>query len=493
MTQQRTPPLNVLWITCDEMRASAVSAYGNRFTSMPAAERMAREGVLFEHAYVQMPKCVPSRCSMMTGRYPHCDGFRTLLGRAGAAPGPRGERNNMLALDEGTPNLIPLIRAAGYRTALLGKNHLVDWHLHREWFDATPGWDYDKPPHLPGRVTPRMRELGLEYAGMIDPAFDPARHQDAVTAAEAIVFMRDSRDQGRPFFALVDMAKPHPTYEDFPQTPTAHRALGDFPVPPAKPIDQAPSVERLLRTSMGYESLDDDERRALVRSYHSMCEFADQQVERVLAALDELGLREQTLVIYGSDHGDFAGNHNCYEKWDTIFYDCLVRVPLLIRLPGVARAGVACPAMVELIDLAPTVLELLGQPVPRWMHGRSLAPLLRGQTVDHRDAVFCQGGVEASLTRRPWRPEVPSNKQRVLLEHPESMVRARMVRDSRYKFIYRLVGDCELYDTLADPDELSNLIADPTQRERISHMKDRLLRFMVEFETDLPEVENLIA
>lgn len=487
-------PRNVLWITCDEMKASAASVYGNAFTSMPAAERLARGGMCFDHAYVQMPKCVPSRCSMMSGRYPHCDGFRTLKGGAGAAPGPRGEDNSMLALRADTPNLIPIMRQRGYRTCLLGKNHLVDWRLHREWFDVTPSWNYARQvPCLPDRVTPRMKAGQLEYAGMIDPTFDMNRHMDVVTATEAITFLEDCQRARQPFFALVDIAKPHPTYEDYPDTPAAQLPLESLPLPPRQPLDRAPAVERMLRTSRGLEELDEHERRTVLRAYYSMCEFADRQVNRILDALDRLDLTRNTLVIYTSDHGDFAGEHGCFEKWDTLFYDCLVRVPLLMRLPGAVPAGARSEALVELIDIAPTILEHLGLTPPRWMHGRSLGPLMRTEVTEHRTAVFCQGGVEPALTQRPWSPPDPTPKQRVLLEHPQTMVRAHMVRDRDLKYVYRLEGEEELYDLRADPWELTNIASDPAYRHRLLMLKDRLLRFLVEFETDLPQVDHLIA
>lgn len=480
--------LNVLWITCDEMKASAVSAFGNAFTKMPAAERMAREGAVFEHAFCQMPKCVPSRCSMITGRYPHCDGFRTLMGRTPAPPHPEVKNNSMMCLYEGMPNLVTLLREREYRTCLLGKNHLVDWNLHKKWFDKTPRWKWDKQTYA---SAPNDRLRRADYAGPIAPEFNYDRHADAMTVEETLEFFEENREQ--PFFALVDIGKPHPKYEDYAPYPASKLKLDDLPVPPCGPMDRAPSVERQVRTSKNLEDMTPDERRTVLRAYYSMCEFADAQVSKILDALDRMNLAKNTLVIYTADHGDFAGEHNCYEKWDTIFYECIVRVPLLIRLPGVIPAGARFPQLVELIDLAPTILDAMGAEVPRWMHGKSLLSLMQGKTAAHKDAVFCQGGVEADATLRASRPERPSVKQQVLLDFPEAMGRAKMVRTERFKYVYRLAGDCELYDLQEDPDELRNLAAEPASAKVVAEMRERLLRFMLETETNLPQIETLYA
>ena len=108
------------------------------------------------------------------------------------------------------------------------------------------------------------------------------------------------------------------------------------------PSKKAPSVERLYREVFDLEGLTSEERRVIVRAYLSMCAFADSRVQIVLDAIDRLGIADRTIIIYQSDHGDFAGEHNCVEKWDTCFYECIVRVPLMIRLPGVIPAGGTC-------------------------------------------------------------------------------------------------------------------------------------------------------
>ncbi len=483
--------MNVLWITCDEMRWDALPCFGNPITSMPAAERLAAEGAAFDHAFCQMPKCVPSRCSMLTGRYPHVDGFRTLRGRKETPPFAGVDANDMVALHEGTPNIIPLVRDAGFRTCLLGKNHVVEWNLHRKWFDQTPGWDFDKVP-LNG-TRPDMQRAS--YGGKAPEDFPFHRHIDAVSADETITFLEQSG--GRPFFAMVDMSLPHPVYQTYPNMPAAMLDLEMIPAPPVPPLESAPFVERAIRTSKGLEELTDDDRRTIRRAYYSMCEFADRQVARILEAVDRLNLAEDTLVIYTADHGDFTGDHNCFEKWDTSFLDSIVRVPLLLRWPGRIPAGLRSSALVELIDIFPTILEAAGLPVPSYAQGRSLWPVIdRRPDAALRSSVLCQGGVEDPLIRRAVAPGVPGTdpvKQQVLIDFPAAMARAKMVRTADHKYIHRTTGGHELYDLRNDPDEMVNLADDPACAGLVVEMQQILLQRLIEAESTLPEVNDLYA
>lgn len=486
----RSQPPNILWITCDEMRWDALPPCGNSFTDMPAATRLATEGTLFPNTFCQMPKCVPSRCSMLTGRYPHVDGFRTLRGKRPLDHATQSLHNDFFTLSDGTPNIIPLVKDCGYRTCLLGKNHVVDWNLHQVWFDQTPSWDFERVPKT--ETDPLL--LRAKYQGPVPENYSLDRHPDAVTAREAAEFIGAS--DSRPFFALVDMSLPHPCYHTFGTMPVAQRPLEEIPLPPSAPLGQMPFLEQALRRSKDLESLSDEHRRLIRRAYWSMCEFADRQVAKILDALDASGKADNTLVIYTADHGDFAGDHNCYEKWDTSFLDSIVRVPLLMRFPGRMAPGAQCQSLVELLDLFPTILETMGQPVPSYAQGRSLWAPLRGEVSGWRDEVICQGGVESTALRLAVpadRDGVDPGKQEVLLNCPESMAKARMVRTNRWKYIHRLIGGHELYDLQADPQEMHNVISDTRCRGVLEDLRNRLISRLMEAETRLPEISALYA
>ena len=488
---------NIIWITCDEMNTKAMSVYGNPFTKMPAAEQMAEEGVAFSHAYVQMPKCVPSRCSMMTGRYPHCEGHRTLKGRKHYEPHIHVKRNWDFTLRQHEPNLVKFLRDRGYKTALIGKNHLVDWNLHKVWFDKTSEWD---SPEWKNRGNPFTDDVSEEMRrthsrGKVKEDYDYHRHQDSLYARWSIDFIRENKD--KPFLALIDFGNPHPPYAEYTKMPAYRIPLKEIPVPKALPLEKTPSVERAKRTSYALEGLIEDERRTIRRSYYTMCEFADSRVRQVIDEVDRLELTDRTLIIYSADHGDFNGERNMYEKWDTCFYEEIVNVPLIMRLPGVIPSNKRLDQLVEYVDIVPTIVQILGCKIPRWVQGKSLLNLIQAKTTAHKDAVFSQGGVEkaAMLQLAPYkRPDgTIKPKQKVLHDYPRAMARAKMIRTERHKYIYRLEGDCELYDLKRDPDEMHNLAYDPNYRDVICELKDRMLRFTIESETNLPEIDLLEA
>ena len=490
-------PLNVIWITCDEMNTKAMSIYGNKFTSMPAAEQMAREGVVFSRACVQMPKCVPSRVSMIMGRYPHCEGHRTLMGKKHFIPNKDVKNNWDFTLREHEPNLVKFLRDRGYKTALIGKNHLVDWNLHKVWFDATSKWDSAEwknvgEPHTDD-VTAELKRA--HFRGRIREDYNYERHGDSLAAKWTIEFIRENKD--RPFLALLDIGLPHPPYGEYTKMPAYKIPLEKIPVPKHLPLDKVPSVERAIRTAYDLEGLSEDDRRRICRAYYTMCEFADSNVKKVIDEVDRLGLGGKTLIIYSADHGDFNGSRNMYEKWDTCFYDEIVNVPLVMRLAGSLPAGKRIDNLVEFVDIAPTIMELKGCDIPRWVQGKSLVDLANGRTHKHKDAVFSQGGVEKDATLRPFPYESKeadySVKQKVLCDFPQSMIRSKMIRTDRYKYIYRLEGDCELYDLKEDPDEMKNLARDPEYRSTVCELKDRMLQFTIESETNLPEIDRLMA
>ncbi len=483
---------NVIWITCDEMNTKAMSVYGNPLTSMPGAEQMAREGTMFNHAYVQMPKCVPSRVIMMTGRYAHTEGHRTLTGRKYYIPNKDVKKNDDFTLRADEPNMVKLMKDNGYKTCLLGKNHLVDWNLHKVWFDMTSEWDSpewkNQPDAFDKTDDPDLRKMYL--IGKTKEGLDYNKLPDSLCVSWTKEFLNTYKDE--PFFALVDIGKPHPPYVEYTQMPAYRIPLESIPAPKVQPLDKVPSVEQCKRKSFDLEHVTDLDRKKIRRAYYTSVEFADTRVKEIIDEVDRLGLKENTLIIYSADHGDSNGERNCYEKWDTFFYDEITRVPLIMRMPGSVPAGKKLENLVEFVDIVPTIMELMGIEIPVWVQGKSLLPLIEGKTTGHKDAVFSQGGVEKDATLRPD-PAIQSSKQQVVVDFPESMIRSKMIRTDRYKYVYRLEGDHELYDMQNDPDELTNLAYDPRFREVVNGLLQRMLKFEVEMETNYPIIDKLIC
>jgi len=381
-------PPNVLWICADDYTPDACGAYGNRGARTPHIDRLAREGVRLDRAFAPCPLSTPSRQAFWTGRYPRSIGV-TL------SPTP-------LPDDETT--LPARFRAAGYTVAAFGKTHFycprrhefdlaLDFAEYHEWLDAK-GTD-PLPP-------------GANALGPWRPFADPAREWlnadvrpyaavdgdmfGTVLARGAAEFL--SLAHTEPFFCYVSTFETHSPFNFPADWPHRHRA-DEFEVPPISEADAAalPSV---------FRELTEADRRGIVAAYHTCAAFMDRNVGIVLDALDASGRANDTLVLFTSDHGYFLGQHGRFEKHSC--YDPAIRAAAVLRWPG-HFAPRAANAFVELHDLAPTLLEACGLPVPSEMQARSLLPLLRGETDTHRDRVFLEyaDNAEAGVRTDRWK------------------------------------------------------------------------------------------
>jgi arylsulfatase A-like enzyme len=491
------PHYNILWITLDSLKASALPSYGNPYCVAPASERVAGRGVVFENAFCQMPKCVPVRPGQLMGRYPHADGLRAIAGKVDG-----GENRGHFVLTDGMPNIVDFLHSRGYVTCHKGVNHLVDWSVYGTWFDSTTDWEpYKRTAKIPC-TTSDEELLRAKYHGPVPDGFDLETTSDAEATRQMCSFLK-GHDVSKPFFAYLDIRAPHPAYRDYQPWAQQYRAM-DIPGPPRAPLADCPWTERVYRETYGLEQMSDEKWRTIVRAYYSAISWNDSLVHRVLDALAERGLEQSTLVIYTADHGDFAGEHGCIEKHDTILYDCHVHMPLLIQFPrSVGPVGRRTNCMVEMIDLAPTLLDLCGFGVPHWMQGASFADVMRGRSDCHKDAVFAMGGVErdaidrnGTVGREFFFGKLHGEyhlKQKVILDHPEFMMRAKMIRTRDHKLIYRLNGHHELYDLREDPHELANQFANPTYAGTVTELKERLIWWLIESETNLPLIDKVWA
>ncbi len=487
-------PFNILWITLDSVKASALPVYGNRYCIAPNAERAAADGIVFENAFCQMPKCVPVRPSQMMGRYPHADGLRALTGKV---DGNRNKSN--FVLTEGMPNIISFLKENGYTTCHKGVNHLVDFSVYTDWFDSTTDWEpYKKMEKIPDS-TDDEECIRAKYRGPVSSGFDLEKTTDAESARQMCSFLK-KQSSDKPFFAYLDIRAPHPAYRDY--VPWANEyAEMKIPAPEKALLEETPWTERVYRETYDLEDMSDEKWTQIVKAYYSAISWNDMLVGRVLDSLEQAGLKENTIVIYTADHGDFAGEHGCVEKHDTILYDCHVHMPLIMQLPSEIRNRARADCMIEMIDIAPTLLDLCGFSVPVWMQAKSFADVVRGTKDTHKDTVFAQGGVERDAIDRNaeedegffYKDSAPINglKQKVILDHPDFMMRAKMIRTKTHKLIYRLNGHHELYDLKADPDELENRIDDPEYSAVISELKDQLIQWMIESETNLPLIDKV--
>jgi choline-sulfatase len=442
---------NILWICTDQQRFDTIHALGNDCIHTTNLDRLVGEGTAFTHAYCQCPICTPSRASFLTGMYPStvracCNGNDYWAGAA--------------------PLVTKMLSDAGYECGLSGKLHLAaaedrvekrgeDGYTDFHWSHGPihldhPGHEYDAWLEEKGHSLAELRS---------DPAaIPPQLHQTTWCADRAIDFI-ESGGEG-PWLFSVNMFDPHPPF-DPPQEYLDRYPVEDMPGPHFRESDLE-AQERLAEVDFQNPARRPEEFGAKGKqaAYWAMVELIDENVGRMLDALERTGQAGNTLVIFTSDHGEMLGDHGLLKK-GCRFYEGLTRVPLIMRWPGRWEEGLRSDALVELTDLAPTLLEAAGMEVPARMQGLSLMPILRGEAhpARHRDFVRCE-----------YYAALPQGRQPA----PNAGSRATMIRNDRYKLaVYHGTGQGELFDLEEDPWEHNNLWHDPAHRDLRSDLMRR--------------------
>jgi len=432
---------NLLLITADQLRYDCVGCSGVYPVRTPNLDRLSAEGVTFTRAFSHAPVCGPARQSLLRGRRPETFGA---LWNSGAFL-PVGS----LQPDQYT--WTKTLAANGYASAFLGK-----WGVHPE-LDAT-SFGYDSylgeeayRAFLKERY-PDVRYTG-GYFGEANPV--PVEHSSthwlADRAAEAIGRLAAS---GSPWHVAVHFAEPH-----LPCRPSGRFASMYDPadVPEWAGFRETfagkPYIQRQQLYSWSVENFGWSDWAPIVARYYGVISQLDEAIGRILAALEARGEADNTIVAFTADHGDMCGSHRMMDK-HYILYDDVVRVPLIVRLPGV-REGRRCDRFVyNLLDLPPTLLDLLGLGADEsaGLQGRSLLPLLRGEEgADWRDCVVAAyNGQQFGLYTQ------------------------RMIRTERWKYVWNLTDTDELYDLAADPAELTNLIGRSDLAPIVAELRARL-------------------
>lgn len=436
---------NFIFILTDDQQQAAMSAYGNKILKTPNMDRIAAEGVRFTDAFVTNALCAPSRASILTGLYSHAHGVIT----NGDGPAFR----NQPGLRDDQLTFVHLLRQAGYHTALVGKWHIRSWPTGFDQWIILPGQgEYEDPEMIAGG-------LRVKFRG----------HVEDVVGDQALAFLQQ-RPKDKPFCLLYQFKAPHRNWQPASRF---EKVFENVEIPPPRTFEDRlegrPEAVRKAEMAIADmpdfrnrgvpEALPREERKrrnlqALVKNYYRVLLGVDENVGRVLDFLDKNGLAENTAVVYTSDNGFFLGEHGLFDK--RLMYEPSIRVPMLLRLPSRIKSGrVDANHMVLNIDIAPTLLELAGVPVPSWMHGRSWLPLLEGRQSPWRDAFLYE-----------------------YYEHPavHCVRKNRGVRTARWKLIHfwEQPEEWELYDLQSDPDETDNLAARPEHAERIKLLRSKL-------------------
>jgi arylsulfatase A-like enzyme len=464
---------NILFIMADDHASRAIGSYAGRLNRTPGIDRLARQGARFDNCFCTNGICAPSRAVILTGKHSHLNGVR----------------DNSVAFDGSQVTFPKLLRAAGYETALLGK-----WHLKS---DPT-GFDYwNILPDQGDYYNPDLIEMGVRKRR-------PGYVTDLLTDL-AVDFLSSRRDSAKPFLLMLHHKAPHRNWQPAERHLTLYDGA-DFPEPPTLFDDYATrsraarEQEMTIREAMTLDSdlklgpppdrLDDAQKaawekafgprreefkrlkpkgdalvrwkfRCYLRDYLATIAAVDEGVGRVLDTLDKTGLAENTLVAYTSDQGFFLGEHGWFDK--RFMYEEALRMPLLMRLPGMIGPGSVVEGMVSNLDFAPTFLDLASTRRPAPMQGRSFLPLLQGK--------HPAGWPEAVYYHYYEFPAVHMAK------------RHYGIRTKRYKLIhfYYDIDAWELYDLERDPQEVRNVIDDPSYAGVRRRLEAELVRLQASY------------
>ena len=476
---------NIILIFSDDHALRAVSAYGDALIETPGIDRIADEGMLFRHATVTNSICGPSRAALLTGMFSHLNGIYA-----------NGEQ-----FDGAQPTLPKYLQAHGYETAIIGKWHLGSQPTGFDHWDVLPGQGtYFQPAFIGARGA-------TVYGGYVTD----------VIGQKTIDWLEHQRSGDKPFFLMTQHKAPHRGWmppvrhlnlyvdEDFPEPDTLfdtyegrasgaaqqemtlarHFTFVDLKIIPeandfAIRADRTPAEngwrralsrltpeqrqayrEALAERNRPFAELSRDSDdwvrytyQRYVQDYLAVITAMDENIGRLLEYLDASGLADNTIVIYTSDQGFYLGEHGWYDKrW---MFEESLHTPLLIRWPGVTPEGSETGALIQNIDIAPTLLDAAGASIPDDMQGESFVPFLRGEDPDGwRDAIYYH------YYEGP--PAV------------HAVARHYGVRSERYKLIhYYDLGEWELFDLQRDPNEMQSVYGDPEYRDIQAEMLERL-------------------
>jgi arylsulfatase len=468
MTTPRTRRPNILWYCSDQQRWDTIAALGQPHIATPMLDELCAGGVAFTRAYTQSPICTPARTSFMTGRYPASHHVY----RNGNAWFPAQEKlvTRMLA-------------DAGYDCGLVGKLHLTaakyyekrpdDGYRVFHWShhphpDFMRGHDYENWLRHEKKVDPVA--LYGPHNAFCAPGVPAEYHQTTWVSEMAIRFITEQRDG--PWMLSLNPFDPHAPF-DAPPEYLARVDAESLPMPLFRDsdierqkafvaIDQQTKVAvdpRLRRKVSAVVETEHDlvasappqayDALEVKANYYAMIMLLDNQLRRIVDVLRDTGQLDNTLIVYMSDHGELLGDHGLILK-GCRFFDGLVRIPMIFSWPGELRAGLRSDALVESVDVAPTLLQAAGLEVPRSMQGRSLLPLMRGQADPHHHKPAVISEFKDSI----------GGPQHADHSH------GSMVFDGRYKsVVYHGHRIGELYDTQTDPGEFDNLWDDPAARD----------------------------
>src|SRR6516162_1218032 len=433
-----TPPQskpNLVFFLGEGLRYDEFSSAGNKIMTTPNMDRIGSEGFTFHNAFVINSLCLPSRATFLTGTYSHT---------TGAVSNVEGDIPPNFKL------ISDLLHQAGYETAFIGKSHINGALMDHAWdyyFGFVGQADYYRPVLTEGIRGQYSKPK--EYSG---------EYVDDLLTRKAIEWLQQKHD--KPFCLFLWFYAPHAPFYRPKRMVNLFNGVA-IPKPSTFDEDLTGYAGKARATAdadnqIGSAEVGTDDPRSLeelVKDHYAGVESNDENVGLVLKELERQGILDRTAIILSSDHGFFLGEHHFYDK--RLMYEPSIRVPMMLRYPSAVKGGINSNEMVLNLDMAPTLLEIAGVPVPTDMQGASMLPLAEGKHVEWR---------------KDWLYEY--------YEYPgfENVRPCRGVRTARYKLIHFFVApeEFELYDLQNDPDEQENLYGRPEHERLTSELKQRM-------------------
>ena len=438
---------NIVFITTDHLRYDTLGCTGDRVIQTPAIDALSKRSMRFSKCFVQNPVCSPSRATFITGRYPKNHGVKW----------------NGSKLNENEITMVEAFKNQGYTTASVGKHgigqqrfrqkldHMDAVGIRRGWKERADGnYTVTDPNPFEQYVRDRGYEYKTGYAlpnfrknlGAVPSDLPEDCHIDAYVGMKSIEYL-EGLDTSNPFFLWVGFYGPHHPYVpsgrfanmyDPNAMPPFRRAEDDIA---KKPPEYSLYFKAGHHKYRGFDQAPDETFRKMKAAYYGMVSQIDHQVGLIVETLEKKGVADETIVIFLSDHGEFLGDHGIPAKAPFLL-DCMLHIPCFMAVPG--RAGSDCDALIETVDIFPTIAQLSGFDAPECVQGLDLSPLMNGEQSEIRDVIFAEA------------------------------VDKRCIRTREWKYIhYPAKNYGELYNLINDPYELDNLY--DTQQQKREEMK----------------------
>ncbi len=481
---------NIVYFVADQMRNDSLHHMGCDASITPNLDSLLNDGVSFENAYCQNPVCVPSRCSFMTGLYPHTTGHRTMH----------------YLQDDNEPNFLRTMKQNGYEVIWVGRNDIIPGNKSQSdycdvYFDGVHDEDTkdtvrDKALHGDYQMPTDYTSEGFysHYIGEISKEAARKPGSDWRCVERALKYLEE-RKSDKPFFLYLTISYPHPPYAcEEPWYSSIDRNIIGSRRPSALTLDK-PSMLKGIAKNQNLSSWLDQYYKEVVGTYLAMVSRFDYQFGMLKEKLMDLKVYDETSIFVFADHGDYTGDYDIVEKVQNCFEDPITNIPLIIKpakqfecLPRKTKA------LAELIDLTQTVCDMTGIETEYVQFGSSLLHVLAGDD-EHKDAVFCEGGRIHGETWAMERGHGPESWYWPRLheqgkEGPEH-TKATMIRMGDLKYVKRLYEKDELYDLNKDPQELNNIIDNLDYKEVLFELKERMLTFYQETADIVPNRRDL--